>query len=189
MVKNDSGFSLIELLAAIVIFGILMGTAVITVSSVLNKQRNKTYTEDAIRLGSTMDYKLRSDNKMIVPANGQCIAMDLAYLDNNSFEKGPYGNEYDPYKSFVVAKRDTNEDDDYIFYVRLLEKMDSGGYRGINLVDYNLLFQDNNKVVNLSNAEELVNFKGRADDLKAFLLNVNEEISISCSSVNIYVSE
>lgn len=186
MVKNDSGFSLIELLAAIVIFGILMGTAVITVSSVLNKQRNKTYTEDAIRLGSTMDYKLRSDNKMIVPANGQCIAMDLAYLDNNSFEKGPYGNEYDPYKSFVVAKRDTTQDDDdYIFYVRLLEKMDSGGYRGINLVDYNSLFQNNNKVVNLSNAEELVNFKNKEEDLKSFL----SDEGVICSSVNVYVSE
>ena len=185
MLKNDSGFSLVELLAAIVIFGILMGTAVATVTSVLNKQRNKTYTEDAIRFGSTMDYKLRSDNKMIVPANGHCIAMDLAYLDNNSFEKGPYGNEYDPYKSFVVAIRNTAKDEDYEFYVRLLENMDSGGYRGINLVEYNELFKDNNKVVNLSNAEELVNFKDNESGLITFLSNEG----VSCSSVKIYVSE
>ena len=55
--KNNSGFTMIELLAAIVILGIMMGSAIPIVISVMNDQKNKTYIEDAIRLASNADNK------------------------------------------------------------------------------------------------------------------------------------
>lgn len=143
MIKNNSGFSMMELLAAIVVLGILMGTAVPIVISVLNDQKNKTYVDDALRLASSADYKIRSDNDIQIPKRGGgCILINLAYMDNNSFEKAPYGGEYDVAGSFVLAYRNPSSmTEEYTYYVRLVEKTKSGGYRGVNLVKADNLYK------------------------------------------------
>lgn len=143
--KNNSGFTMIELLAAIVLLGIMMGSAIPIVISVMNDQKNKTYIEDAIRLASNADNKMRSDNKVqIPPRGGGCVVMSLDYMDNNAFAKGPYDGEYDKAASFVVVSRNlSTADEEYQFYVRLLEKLENGNYRGVNLVEYNSLYADN----------------------------------------------
>ena len=121
---NNKGFTMIELLAAIVVLGILMGTAIPTVINIMNDQKNKTYVEDAIRLSSNVDSKMRSDNKVEVPPrNGGCVVLTLSYVDNNAFEKAPYGGQYDKQASFVVASRNIKSaDEDYTYYVFLVEK-------------------------------------------------------------------
>ena len=81
MTKNNLGFSMIELLAAIVILGVLMGVAIPTVINILNDQRNNTYVSDAIKLSTNVDYKMKSDNQMIMPIRGGCVAMNLTYVD------------------------------------------------------------------------------------------------------------
>lgn len=152
MSRNNSGFTMIELLAAVVVLGILMGIAIPTVVSVMNDKRNDTYIEDAIRLASTMEYKMNSDNKILVPARGGCIAMSLSYMDNNTFEEGPYGGEYDRDASFVLAYRNASGDEEeYKYYVRLIEKTKTGSYRGVNLVDTNSLYDDKARDKYISN--------------------------------------
>ena len=84
---NNKGFTMIELLAAVVVLGILMIVAVPTVTNVLNDSKNKTYIDDSIRLISTFDNQMRKDNMMPVPAINCCIAMNLTYLDNNTFDE------------------------------------------------------------------------------------------------------
>ncbi len=132
--RNNAGFSMMELLAAVVVLGILMGIAIPAVMNVMQDQRHKTYVDDAVRLSSNMEYKMNSDNMVPVPAVGSCIAMNLAYLDNNTFNDAPNDGEYDRLGSFVVAKRvSATADVEYVYYVRLLEKMKGGNYRGIDL--------------------------------------------------------
>lgn len=161
MRKNNLGFTMIELLAAIVVLGILMMSAVPMVINVMNEQKRDLYIQDALRLASNAEYKLRSDNKLDIPARGACIAINLTYMDNNAFEKAPYGGEYDRLSSFVVAHRNTRAEHDesgeeYKFYVRLVEKTETGAYRGVNLINYNNLHKSGARdmyVVNFSESQ------------------------------------
>ena len=161
MRKNNLGFTMIELLAAIVVLGILMMSAVPMVINVMNEQKRDLYIQDALRLASNAEYKLRSDNKLDIPARGACIAINLTYMDNNAFEKAPYGGEYDRLSSFVVAHRNTRAEQDdsgeeYKFYVRLVEKTETGAYRGVNLINYNNLHKSGARdmyVVNFSESQ------------------------------------
>ena len=143
--KNNSGFTMIELLAAIIVLGLLMGSAVPIVTNVLTDQKNRTYVEDGIRLASNADNKMRSDNKIVIPPRGGgCVVISLDYMDNNAFSKGPYDGEYDKQASFVVVSRNNSSaDEEYQYYVRLLEKLETGNYRGIGFKEYNVLYADN----------------------------------------------
>lgn len=159
--KNNSGFTMIELLAAIVLLGIMMGSAVPIVISVMNDQKNKTYIDDAIRLAANADNKMRSDNKVeIPPRGGGCVVMSLDYMDNNAFAKGPYDGEYDKAASFVVISRNVSSaDEEYEYYVRLLEKLESGSYRGVNLIEYNRLYADAARDIYVENVDSSAAFK------------------------------
>lgn len=182
---------MVELLAAIVVLGILMGSAVPIVINVMNEQKRDLYIQDALRLASNAEYKLRSDNKLDIPARGHCIAINLTYMDNNAFEKAPYGGEYDRLASFVVAHRNTRSEQDtsgeeYKFYVRLVEKLESGGYRGVNLINYNNLYASgarNTYVSNLSEsqARSLSYYKSNTSEFSSALSASGQ--SIVCSSV------
>lgn len=192
MSNNRSGFTMIELLAAVVILGIMMGIAIPTVMSVLNDQRNDTYVEDAIRLATNMDYKMRSDNKMPVPARGACIAMNLTYLDNNTFNDAPYDGEYDMLASFVVAKRNTvaASDIEYFYYVRLIEQTKTGAYRGINLKSVEKLYESDAKDKYVSNLDEssVKNLNSYSQASLKSLVN-GSSYSIGCSSIIIYAPD
>lgn len=129
--KNNLGFTMTELLAAVVILGILMAMAIPSVAGLLTKQKNKMYVEDAIRLGQLAEKKMKSDNSVVIPAVEQCNMMRLDYLDDGTFDSAPYGS-YDKTKSFVIIRRISGYYS-YHYYVRLVEKIGSK-YRGIDLI-------------------------------------------------------
>lgn len=196
MKNNNAGFSMMELLAAIVVLGILMGMAVPAVMGVMRDQRNKTYVEDSIRLASTMEYKMNSDNMMPVPSIGGCLVVNLAYLDNNTFNDAPNEGEYDRLGSFVVAKRQNSVDNPYYYYVRLIEKMDGGNYRGVDLIPvdndgsgtYLYMNKAYNKCINnlgSSNRINLTDYLSNTDALKIYINNYG----IGCSSVVLYAPD
>lgn len=182
MRKNNLGFTMVELLAAIVVLGILMGSAVPIVINVMNEQKRDLYIQDALRLASNAEYKLRSDNKLDIPGRGACIAINLTYMDNNAFEKAPYGGEYDRLASFVLAHRNTRSEQDasgeeYKFYVRLVEKTESGAYRGVNLINYNNLYASNARNTYVSNMSE-----AQAQSLSYYKANVSALNSVIAAS-------
>ena len=93
--RNEKGFTLVELLAVMVILGIIMSIAIPNVTGILYKNRATTYVEDAKKLATTAEYKLRGSSTGIVkPLENQCVVMNLAYLDNSEFEDPPNGGEY-----------------------------------------------------------------------------------------------
>ena len=138
---NRNGFTLVELLATLVILGLLMGVAAPNILGVISKNRNITYVEDAQKLVSRAEYVLRSDPKITKPGNNTCVGFTLGYLDNSEFLNTPYGGHYYANYSIVVVKRQMGE---YKYYVQLVEslpatKSDIAANRGIVLMDVDTL--------------------------------------------------
>ena len=93
--KRNNGFTLVELLATMVILAIIMLVAVPNVTGIIARNKAKTYVEDAKKLVTTAEYKIRTaTNSVRMPATGHCIILTLTYLDNGEFEDPPYGGEY-----------------------------------------------------------------------------------------------
>lgn len=131
MIKKNKGFTLIELLAAMVILGLLFAVALPTVLGLFSRNTNKVYVNDAIKLATQAEYKIRAASTTIErPDDGDCIIMSLKYLDNGDFDEAPNNGSYDDSKSFVVVK---NVDGDLEYSVKLVENRKDGGYRGVKL--------------------------------------------------------
>ena len=129
--KKNRGFTLIELLAAMVILGLLMAIALPTVLGLFSKNTNKVYVNDALKLVSQAEYKIRAASTTVErPDDGDCIIMSLKYLDNGDFDEAPNKGEYDDSRSFVVIK---NTGNDLEYSVTLVENVKGGGYRGVKL--------------------------------------------------------
>lgn len=185
-VKKNSGFTMIELLAAIVVLGVLMTVAVPTVMNVLTDSRNRTYVDDAIRMSSNFETEVRKDNMMALPAIGSCVMMNLTYLDNNTFKNAPYDGEYDRVYSFVVAKRENLND--YKYYPRLVELLPKGnsGYRGVDLTEVNRLYEKkaiDNYVKNVGKNKLFDPSEKTEEEIKTQL----NTYGISCNNILLYV--
>lgn len=188
LMRKDSGFTMIELLAAIVVLSVLMMVAVPTVMNVLTSSRNRTYVDDSIRLVSTFEAEIKKDNKMPIPAVGNCIVVNLAYLDNNTYNDAPYDGEYDRISSFVVARRDNRSS--YSYYPRLVEKLPGGdeGYRGIDLTEVNRLYETDAKDLYVKNIGKSKLFDISHESEMGLIAQFNE-YSIACESVIVYAAE
>ena len=94
---NKKGFTLVELLASLVILALLMGVAVPNVVGTIRKQRKNTYVEDAKRLVSRAKTMISANN--LDKTNNTCYSM--RYLDNGDFDEAPNGGKYLRYYSYV----------------------------------------------------------------------------------------
>lgn len=87
--KNKKGFTLVELLAVIVILALIMGIAVVSIGGVLTTAREKTYRETAASLINGVRQQLYIENK--VDNGNYCF-------DDTILEKGgkesPYGGSF-----------------------------------------------------------------------------------------------
>lgn len=151
---NRKGFTLVELLAALVILGLLMSVAGPTVFNLLNNNRINTYLEDGKKFATAVEYKLKSTTKVVKPTAGNCIAINMEYLQTSDFEEAPYGGSYNQLSSFVLVKR--NSDRSLTYYVRLVEDLDNDTFMGINFAKYEDLSHDSSKklVVGIKNEPE-----------------------------------
>ena len=131
MVKKNKGFTLVELLATIVILGILAAVSMPTVLNLLSKNTKKVYVNDAIKLISQAEYKVRAASTNIQkPNDGDCIVMSLIYLNNSDFDNPPNKGEYIKGASYVVIK---NNGGNLEYAATIVEKMKNGGFRGVKL--------------------------------------------------------
>ena len=132
MKRNNKGFTLIELLGAIVILGILIGVTVPLITSLLDTSRNKMYINDAKKLVTQAEYKLKSNSSSIEkPDEGDCIAVSMVYLDSSDFDNPPNEGKYEKENSFVIIK---NNGGKLEYSVTIVEKVKKGGYKGVELV-------------------------------------------------------
>ena len=130
MKKN--GFTMVELLATMVILGILMVFSLPAIFGMLERNRNKIYTNDAKEFISRVEYQLRSKSAyMDKPSPEDCIIVGLEFLDDEEFGSPPNGGVYSMDHSFVVVRNHDNGKLDYS--VTLIEAVKGGGYKGIGL--------------------------------------------------------
>ncbi len=64
--KNRKGFTLVELLAVIVILALIMGIAVVSIGSIIQSSREKTYRETAANIINGIRQNLYINNKVLV---------------------------------------------------------------------------------------------------------------------------
>ena len=146
-VKNSLGFTLIELIATITILGIIMLIAVPNVISVVTKNKNQTYVNDARKFVTLAKYKFESDANIMRPTSTNCAVIMLSSVDRSDLQSGPEDGTYETDsnatdQSYVVIKY---ENSTYVYYVQLIEtysnKNNTVQKKGIALMKYDDLVQ------------------------------------------------
>lgn len=147
ILKYKNGFTLIELLAVIVILGIIMTIAIPNVIATLDKNKKETFIEDAKKVISSAEYKIRTDTKIEYPDQYSITVLKLSSLDTANIEVSPFDTYYSQDKSFVaITKEDINSTGvyDYVYYVHL-----------VSCADKNCENPDDNRGINLSELSSL----------------------------------
>ncbi|MBR1386480.1 MAG: prepilin-type N-terminal cleavage/methylation domain-containing protein [Bacilli bacterium] len=130
--KNNKGFTLIEILAVIIILGILFMIAVPAVSQSIMDSRKSTFAESGIKyIDAAIDeinaftYRIKDTNKTYY--------IPTSCLNTDKNEETPFGVLED---SYVVVSADNDEDRNYFYTGR-----DSSNH-GILLTNRELLSKD-----------------------------------------------
>lgn len=134
---NNKGYTLVELLATMVILGIVMAVTIPNISGISTQNKITTYAEDAKKFKNTAEYMFRGDDTVVKPtSDGDCVIVNLKYVHGNDFDASPYGGSYMMDKSFVVMVKLNKR---YRYYVQLVEKYTADGadnYKGFSLLEY-----------------------------------------------------
>lgn len=146
--KSEKGFTLVELLATVSILGIIMLIAVPNILGTVERNKKTTYIEDAKKMVSLAEYKMRGNSKIKKPTTGCGIIYTLDELDNGDLSDPPEGGKYSGNQSFVVI---TFSGGQYKYRVQLYEEVTKGSNnitRGIPLRDSNELTNEKVKIQN-----------------------------------------
>lgn len=144
MKMNRKGFTLVELIAMMVVLGILMVITVPNISGILNKNKDSITKEDINKMVAGAKTKIQTKEAKY-PANvGECVIMSLGFVDsNNDLNKGINDGTYSKTKSFVLINK-TNasgavvaKEYTYNFYIRLVEENQKKGRQyGLGIISY-----------------------------------------------------
>lgn len=111
---NDNGFTLMELLAVIVILGILSLIAVPNVISIIDNNKNDTMLSDARKLISQAKYQVNVNKEIRDSRN---YSFSFAILNsNNDIKTDPDGGNYTN-SSYVKYRVDSNGVVSYCVYL------------------------------------------------------------------------
>ncbi len=118
--KNRKGFTMVELLGAVVILGILMMVAIPSVSSLIQNSKNKYYISQKKNLESAAK-SYYSNNKIILRNEGDFVDVSLEELVNKKYiskmvdgtkaecvMSKPAGNNSSQEYTFVRIKKEKN---------------------------------------------------------------------------------
>ena len=137
---KNKGFTLVEVLAMLVVLGILMAVTIPNITGIVNQHKTNAIKSDVTKMVDSAKIKMSTDDDVKRPKQGQCVIFSLNYLNyNKDIGDGPHDGTYLEYDSFVIVKREGNA---YKYYVRLVEETKDGLY-GISGVDSELITQEN----------------------------------------------
>ena len=141
--NNRKGFTLLELIAAITILGIIMLVAIPNIMSISIKSKNRTYLNDANKLVTLAKYKFESDATIEKPTSGTCLKFLLSSLDQTELKIGPEGGEYDKNNSYVTITYDSINKK-YQYSVQIQEVY-NGKKKGIPYTQYENILGSSDK--------------------------------------------
>lgn len=140
MINNEKGFTLVELLATMAILATLMLIAIPNVIGIVQRNKNKTYIEDAKKLETLASYKVRSNPTDLKPTSGTSYCFLLPFLDkSNELSEPPNGGEYDKTKSYVIVK---NNNGSLEYKVQLVEVKNGSTVGGVGEISREELYGD-----------------------------------------------
>lgn len=116
--KNNKGFTLVELLAVIVILGIIMAIAVPAVSSYINKSRKDAWISSANNfINAVRNKALAGKFSLPVELNEvTVVSLDMIDVDSGKFQSA-YDADYVINKSYVIiVNGNTRSNPIYQFY-------------------------------------------------------------------------
>lgn len=135
--KNQKAFTLVELLATLVILSVIMLVAVPSTMSMLDKNKKESFLSDAKRFVALAESEIRNNDKIDTNYGG-FIVFRLEDLNDSSFDQDPDGHSYNQTDSCVVVyKKGTATDYQYVYYVQMY-----GKNRGISLTETKSLGRD-----------------------------------------------
>jgi len=141
--KNNKGFTLVELLAALVILSIIMLVAVPSTLNVFDKSKKQQYIADAKKMITLAESTLRSNTNIDYPTSNKIVVLYLSAINDGTIDEDPEGNEYDSQESFVaVTYKDAGSGNyKYEFHTQLVGKGNNKN-RGVVLSDSDDLIGD-----------------------------------------------
>ncbi|MBP5678271.1 MAG: prepilin-type N-terminal cleavage/methylation domain-containing protein [Bacilli bacterium] len=144
---NRKGFTLVELIAMMVVIGVLMVITVPNIAGILKKNRESIAVEDINKMVGNAKTKMET-NKAKYPTTAGCVVFTLKYIDNNNdFQTGVNGGYYNRDESIIVVTKEkvtpTSQTYIYRYYVRLVEEKESQVYL-IDLINYDTFVQEPN---------------------------------------------
>ncbi len=151
MKLNKSGFTLVELLASVVILAIMIGVAVPNITEVMKKQKNHVYVEDGKRFASQARTIMNKDTSIRKEA-GTCFSLN--FLDNGDFDEAPNGGRYLKDVSYIrYGGKDASNNDIYVMTLvecvnceknKKYDNYANLDVRGLSKVNYNTLVNTDN---------------------------------------------
>ena len=105
---NKKGFTLTELIATIVILGILMTVAIPNVLSIIERNKALNMIEDAKKFITEVEYLVKRDTTIELPANYEGTVISLKYLKsktNSNLDDSPYNIKYNDNSFVLIAKK------------------------------------------------------------------------------------
>ena len=95
-IRNEKGLTLIELLAVIVIFGIIAAIAIPSIGGLIDNSKKDAHVANAQQMINAAKIAVTAD-KSLIPANGKAKTIPLKYLEDNGYletVKDPDGKGY-----------------------------------------------------------------------------------------------
>ncbi|MGG3999890.1 prepilin-type N-terminal cleavage/methylation domain-containing protein [Anoxybacillus kestanbolensis] len=110
LIRNEKGLTLIELLAVIVILGIIAAIAIPSIGGLIENSKKDAHVANAQQMINAAKIAVTAD-KDLIPANGKAKTISLKYLEDNGYLetiKDPDRGTYVRGNSGVSANLDVN---------------------------------------------------------------------------------
>ena len=151
---NQKAFTMVELLAMLVVIGVLMAIAVPNIAGIIKNNRESIGIEDVNKMVGTAKQKFQTKKVKYPTEKDECVILTLKYLDDSGdYSAGPNGGVYDKDHTYIVVRKAQKTDPpdityEYKYYVRIVEKKGDKIYQ-TDIQEYDnldkLLFQKGNE--------------------------------------------
>jgi len=111
---NKKGFTLVELLAVIVVLGVILAIAIPSVTSTIAGAKADSYASSAKMMKEAAVTYASTNENVVLPTDGNCIVITLSELDIENVTTDPFGGTYEV--SYVAI---VNDGGTYKYYVTL----------------------------------------------------------------------